>query len=122
MAEVVHAHGKPFGLHCCGNVDTIIEDLLAVPFDAKHSYEDVIMPVAEFKRRYGARTGVLGGVDVHVLASGSEEQVRAYTRRVIEECKPGGGWALGSGNSLANYIPVRNFLAMLDEGQKYGAY
>jgi uroporphyrinogen decarboxylase len=122
MAAVVHAHGKPFGLHCCGNVDTIIEDLLDVPFDAKHSFEDVIMPVGEFKRRYSGRTGVLGGIDIHLLASGSEAQVRAYTRRVIEECKPGGGWALGSGNSLANFIPLANFLAMLDEGWRCGAY
>lgn len=122
MAEVVHAHGKPFGLHACGNLSQVIEDLIDVPFDAKHSYEDVIMPVAEFKRRYGSRIGVLGGVDVHLLASASEEEVRKYTRKTIEECKPGGGWALGSGNSLANYIPVPNFMAMLDEGRKCGGY
>jgi uroporphyrinogen decarboxylase len=122
MAEVAHAHGKPFGLHACGNISQVVEDLIAVPFDAKHSYEDVIMPVAEFKRQYGGRIGVLGGVDVHVLASATEDEVRVYTRRVIEECMPGGGWALGSGNSLTNYIPMRNFLAMLDEGWKCGWY
>lgn len=122
MAEAVHGQGKPFGLHCCGMLDTVVEDLLDVPFDAKHSFEDVIMPAGEFKRRYGERTGVLGGIDVHVLASGTEAEVRAYTRRVIEECKPGGGWALGSGNSLANFIPLANFLAMLDEGRRCGEY
>ena len=122
MAEVVHAHGKPFGLHACGNISQVVEDLIQVPFDAKHSYEDAIMPVPEFKRLYGSRIGVLGGVDVHLLASGSEDEVRAYTRRTIEACMPGGGWALGSGNSIANYIPVRNFMAMLDEGWKCGRY
>lgn len=29
---------------------------------------------------------------------------------------PGGRYALGSGNSVANYVPVQNYLAMLDEG------
>jgi len=33
---------------------------------------------------------------------------------------PGGGYALGSGNSITNYIPVENYLIMLDEGAKWG--
>ena len=42
--------------------------------------------------------------------------MRAYTRRCLEECAPGGGYALGSGNTIANYVPARNYLAMLAEG------
>ena len=41
---------------------------------------------------------------------------------MIEHAPPGGGWALGTGNSVANYIPVRNYLAMLDEGRKCAIY
>jgi uroporphyrinogen decarboxylase len=40
-------------------------------------------------------------------------------RRILEECAPGGGYLLGSGNSVTNYVPVENFLAMLDEGLKF---
>ncbi len=54
-----------------------------------------------------------------VLARGTEEQVRAYTRRCLEECAPGGGYALGSGNTIANYVPTRNYLAMLEEGREF---
>jgi uroporphyrinogen decarboxylase len=123
LVEIAHAHGKPVLLHACGNLSEVMEDLIEdVGVDAKHSFEDAIQPVSEFKRQYGGRVACLGGIDVHVLASGTEEQVRAYTRRRIEECAPGGGWTLGSGNSVANYIPVGNFLAMLDEGRKYGMY
>ena len=32
---------------------------------------------------------------------------------------PGGGYCLGTGNSVANYIPLANYLAMLDEGRRY---
>jgi uroporphyrinogen decarboxylase len=35
---------------------------------------------------------------------------------------PGGGFALGSGNSLANYIPLENYFAMLEEGRSFGVY
>ncbi len=32
---------------------------------------------------------------------------------------PGGGYCLGTGNSVANYIPLDNYLAMVDEGRRY---
>ena len=56
------------------------------------------------------------------LCRATPEQVRGRTRELIDQCAPGGGWALGSGNTVANYVPIRNYLAMLDEGHKYGRY
>lgn len=123
LVEYAHARGKLVILHACGNLREVMEDLIEdVGIDAKHSFEDAIQPVAEFKRQYGDRVAALGGIDVHVLAASTEDEVRAYTRRVIEQCAPGGGWALGSGNSVANYIPVQNFLAMLEVGREVGVY
>jgi len=123
LIQYAHDHGKMVMLHACGNLSEVMEDLIEdVGIDAKHSFEDAIQPVAAFKSQYGDRVAVLGGIDVHVLASGTEEEVRQYTRRAIEQCAPGGCWALGSGNSVANYIPLANFLAMLDEGRHVGVY
>ncbi len=119
LAEIAHRNGKPAFLHSCGKLDAIMDELIDdVGIDVKHSFEDVIEPVWEAKRKWGKRVGLLGGVDMDVLCRGSEEQVRAYTRRCIDECLPGGGWALGSGNTIANYMPPGNFLAMLDEGRR----
>jgi len=44
--------------------------------------------------------------------------VRAEARRLIEVCHPRGRFAVGSGNSIPSYIPVENYLAMLDEAQR----
>jgi len=123
LTKCAHEHGKPVILHACGNCNEVMEDLIdEVGIDAKHSFEDVIQPVADFKREYGSRIAVLGGIDVDILSRGTESQVRKYTQQVIQECVPGGGWALGSGNSIPNYVPVENYLAMLDEGRKLGVY
>jgi len=123
LAATAHAHNLPFVLHSCGELSAIMDDLIDdVGIDGKHSFEDVILPVTEAKTRFGSRVALLGGIDMDVLSRSSEEEVRRYTRRVIEACAPGGGWALGSGNTLANYIPVRNYLAMLDEGRCFGVY
>ena len=120
VVDVAHQAGLPFVLHSCGNAALYMDDLIdSVGIDAKHSFEDVIMPVAEVKRRWGDRVALLGGADVDYLARHTEDEVRAYTHRLIEQCAPGGGWALGTGNSVANYIPVANYLAMLDEGRRY---
>ena len=89
----------------------LIED---VRIDAKHSFEDVIVPVEEFKQRWGARVAVLGGVDVDLLSRGTEEDVRRRTRQILEACAPGGGYACGSGNSITNYMPTGNYLAMIE--------
>lgn len=123
LVDYAHEHGKLVMLHACGNLSQVMDDLIdEVGIDAKHSFEDVIQPVSAFKRHYGHRVAVLGGIDVHVLASQTPDEVRRYTRTVIEQCAPGGGWALGSGNSVANYIPVGNFLAMLEAGREAGVY
>lgn len=120
VVELAHKHGKFFILHSCGNLEAIMDDLIDdVGIDARHSYEDAIMPVAEFKQRYGHRLSVVGGIDVDVLTRADVDTVRAYVRNVIEKCVPDGGYTLGTGNSVTNYIKVENYLVMLEEGWRY---
>jgi uroporphyrinogen decarboxylase len=122
IAAIAHQKGLPFLLHSCGNLEAVMEDLInEVGIDAKHSFEDVIEPVEQFSARYGNRIAVIGGVDLDLLARGTEEQIRTRTRQILTACAPSGGYVLGSGNSIANYIPPRNFLAMLDEGWRFNS-
>ncbi len=122
LVDTVHRHGKTAILHACGNLEMIMEDIIACGWDARHSYEDAIEPVWEAKKRYGDRIAILGGFDVDKISRMSVEEVREHTRLLIDKCAPGGGWALGTGNSVPNYVPVENFLAMLDEGFVAGVY
>lgn len=116
FAEMAHAAGMPYLLHSCGDVTAIMEELIEeVGIDAKHSFEDAIMPAAEFKRRYGRRIGTLGGVDVDVLARRDPPEIRRYVRRLIDDCAAGGRFAVGSGNSIPDYVPPENYLTMMDE-------
>ena len=119
MAEIAHQQGMPYLLHSCGNIDTVMEDLIEAGIDARHSFEDVIEPVESFCSRFSSRVSVIGGVDMDLLARGTPEEVRTRTRQILEACAPTGAYILGSGNSIANYIPVENFLAMVDEGHRF---
>ncbi|HNR71240.1 MAG TPA: uroporphyrinogen decarboxylase family protein [Verrucomicrobiota bacterium] len=114
-AELAHRTGRLFLLHSCGHVEAIMPDLIeTVRIDAKHSFEDVIVPVEEFKRRWGTRVAVLGGVDVDLLSRGPEAAIRRRTGQILAACAPGGGYACGSGNSITNYMPAANYVAMLE--------
>jgi uroporphyrinogen decarboxylase len=56
---------------------------------------------------------------VNVLASGTEKEIRKRTREILDSCAPTGHYVLGTGNSVASYIPIRNYLVMLDEGSRW---
>jgi uroporphyrinogen decarboxylase len=119
-AEISHEHGRPYLLHSCGNLEEIMSDLIEdVKIDAKHSYEDAIMPVTEAKKRYGGHIAILGGIDVDFLCRADEDAIRKRVRETLNICMPGGGYCLGTGNSVADYIPIDNYLVMLDEGRRF---
>jgi uroporphyrinogen decarboxylase len=121
-AELAHEAGRPYLLHTCGNVTAIYDDLIDyVKIDAKHSFEDTIEDVRDLKDTIGQRIALLGGIDVDFLCRASEEEIRTRVRDTLDKCQPGGGYCLGTGNSVANYIPLENYLAMLDEGRKWGS-
>lgn len=119
-ADIAHSHNKPIWYHACGNKDEVIEDFIEdIHFDALHSFEDMSNPVTEYKKKYGARIALMGGVDVDKLTRLNEGELRKYVRKILDVCVPGGRYAFGSGNSICNYVPVKNYLVMLDEGIRY---
>ena len=116
QAELAHQKNIPYYLHSCGNIEAIMDDLIDdVKIDAKHSFEDAIIPVAEFQKKYGDRIGVMGGLDLNILTTESPEGVREKTRQTVTVCRVKGSYGLGSGNSIPFYIPAENYLAMVDE-------
>ncbi len=123
MAEAAHSRGSLYVLHSCGNLEAIMDDIIDdVKADAKHSFEDTYLPVAEAKKLYGRRIALIGGVYMDVLAGRSANEVREYTSSVLKACMPGGGYCLGSGNTVANYVPLENYLTMLNVGLEEGWY
>lgn len=119
LAGIIHDKGKPCILHSCGQLGEIMETIIGeVGIDAKHSFEDVILPVEEAKRLYGGRIALLGGFDMDRLCRSGEREIREHVGRLLSLCGKGGGYALGSGNSIADYVPVENYLTMLDEAFK----
>lgn len=97
-----------------------MDDLIEmVGIDGFHSFQDVILPATEFKGCYGHRVALLGGADLDKLATLPEADLRIYLRSILETCLPGGRFAFGSGNSIANYVPLQNYTILLEEARHW---
>lgn len=113
IVEAIHKAGRPAILHSCGQLKLLWNDIIDdMKYDGKHSYEDTILPVEEAFKTYGSRIAILGGIDVDFLCRSTPEQIRRRCTALLEATMPRGGYALGSGNSIADYVRAENFDAM----------
>ena len=86
--------------------------IIATAFDyAGHSYEDNIEPVEKFYPRYKDRIAVLGGIDLDFVCRSAPDEVFERSRNMVESAAS--GYALGSGNSIPEYVPIENYMAMI---------
>ena len=122
ITAACHENNKPIVFHSCGNNENVMEDLIECGFDAKHSFEDKIISVWESKKKWGDRLAVMGGFDMHKLCTMTPDEIKKHVAFLCDTCMPGGGWALGAGNSVADYLPLENFITMLTEGFLLGKY
>ncbi len=120
IVDEVHSHDKPFLLHSCGCIFDVMEDIIeTVGIDAKHSNEDAIAPFSTWLEKYGDRIGNFGGIDMDVLCQQTPDQIRDYTLDILEQSEGHGGVAIGSGNSIADYVPPEGYLAMIKAVREY---
>jgi uroporphyrinogen decarboxylase len=75
------------------------------------------------KRQWGDRIAVAGGIDLkETLCNGTPQDVEREVRVRAAALAPGGGWLLGSSNSIPDFVPVENYRALLAAGLEYGRY
>ena len=119
LIDLIHSYGKPFLWHSCGNIFEVMDDFIALGIDAKHSNEDAIAPFDEWIDKYGDRIGLLGGFDMVFLGTRSPGEVYdAVVEAGTRFRAKANGYALGSGNSIPEYVPVDNYLAMVRGAQE----
>jgi uroporphyrinogen decarboxylase len=122
VINLIKNAGKPFLWHSCGKIFSVMEDVIKLGINAKHSNEDAIAPFDEWITLYGDRIGLLGGIDVDVLCTKDHTEIindvfeKGNRFRSIAK-----GYALGSGNSIPDYVPVDGYLAMIEAANKIRA-
>jgi len=122
-AEICHAVDRPLLYHSDGLLDPVIPDIIAAGVDALHPIEPKCMDIVEVKAQYGDQLALIGNLDLgYTLTRGTPQEVRTEVRYLIKHVAPGGGFLLGSANSVTNYVPLENYKAMLSATFEYGRY
>ena len=114
FVELAHSKGIPAVLHSCGCLDDVMDAVIDdMGFDGKHSYEDAILPVEETYEKWHERIAILGGIDMNFITQRSEEEIVSRCRAMLTRAHGRGGYALGTGNSVPEYVPQDHFIALL---------
>jgi uroporphyrinogen decarboxylase len=123
LASIAHAAGMPFILHSDGKLWQVLDDLIALGLDALHPIEPKAMDINAVKQRFAGKLALFGNIDLsYTLTRGTPAEVRAEVRQRIRDLAPGGGYAVGSSNSVTYYVPLQNYNAMRQAVFEYGRY
>ena len=115
IVDTAHKAGKPVILHSCGYLLDVMDDIIGyMGYDGKHSFEDTIMPVEAAYKRWGGRIAIMGGIDVNFLIRSTPEAIKDRSRKMCRLAAEVGGYALGSGNSIPEYVPDEKFFALVE--------
>jgi uroporphyrinogen decarboxylase len=81
------------------------------------------MDIEETRRMVGPGICLIGNLPLTFpLGTGTPADVSAATEELVRKMAPGGGYCLSSGNSIPDYIPYENWLAMRDTALMAGVY
>ena len=123
FGEICRKYNKPFMYHSDGNLRGVLDELIECGYNSIHPIEPLGMDIVELKKVYGGRVCLCGNIALEdELTRGTPEDVESAVKRRIHELAPGGGYCCGSSNTVTDYVPNDNFLAMIKAIQKYGHY
>ena len=118
IVGLIHSFWKPFIWHSRVCIFEIMDKVIALGIDAKHSNEDDIDAFSRWIENYSDPIALLGGFDVDFICHKKQEEIFEEVVRLGSEYRARArGYALDSGNSIPAYVPVENFLAMIRGAQ-----
>jgi len=122
IGRVCHENGLYFFFHSDGVVWEILEDLIELGIDALHPIDPTCLDIEEVKRKVGNRITLIGNISNELLMEGKPEEVTELVKKRIKALAPGGGYMLGSGNSVPEWAKLENYKAMIEAAKQYGQY
>ncbi len=122
FGKICRDNGLYFFFHSDGVLWELMDDLIAVGVNALHPIDPTCMDIEEVKRKVGDRLCLVGNISNQILAEGTPEEVAELTKKRLQTIAPGGGYCLGSGNSVPNWARFENYMAMRQTALEYGRY
>lgn len=111
VASKCHDRGTRLIFHSDGDLNLVIDDLVACGIDGIHPLESLAgMSVSDLRRRH-PKLVLLGGIDCsQLLPFASAEDVCAAVKANVEAA--GYDYFVGSSSEINNEVPLRNVIAL----------
>jgi len=118
MYDVVHEYGKAVWIHCCGDVDELLDDLVGIGLNCFNPFQPEVMDVYALLERYRGRLSFHGGLSTQkTLPFGTPDDVRAETRSLLA-AGAAGGYIMSPSHLVQADVPMENILAFVEEAQR----
>lgn len=116
-----HNRGIYAQLHSCGDVMTLLPDIVATGVDALNPLEvKAGMDAFKIKKEYGDRLVLHGGINA-VLWNDKDVILEEIDRKV-PVLKENGGFIFSSDHSIPNSVSLENMKAIVEEVKRVGRY
>ncbi len=126
ICDAAHKHDCKILLHSDGDLTEVMNDLVNCGVDALNPIEPTTANpnynIFKVKQDFGKRLTLVGNISPVLLAVGEISEIEIYTKRLIRECAPGGGYIFASGHSINPAITLDRFEAMQRIRKQYGQY
>ena len=107
--------------HTDGDISKIMNKLIATGISAIQCIDPIAgMDIVKMKEVYQGKITLIGNVDTRTLELGTDDEIEAECKYVLEGCKKGGGFVFGACNAIYEGIPIENYMVMVRAKQKYG--
>ena len=121
VIDWAHQHGIKSHLHCCGNIHTLIPELIDLGVDMINPMEvKAGMDPAAIKQQYGKQLALMGGFDV--MNWDKPEIVEEEIRRNLPVLKEAGGYLFASDHSVPDNISLENYQHIIKLVKEVGDY
>jgi len=114
IGDLCKRYNKPFIYHTDGILYDVMDKIIEAGVNTLHPIEPKAMNIQDVKKKFGEHLSLIGNIDVDLLARGSSEEIRLNVIRNIEHVGQDGGYCVGSGNSIPDYVKLENYLTMLE--------
>lgn len=121
MFARVRDGGAHVWMHLCGNIQSILPDLVEIGLDVLNPVQPQAMDVRELARDFGGELCFFGGVDVQqTLTIGTPEDVKEEFRDLVELFGTyDGGYIAGTSHSIMPETPLDNVIALYEAVLEY---
>lgn len=126
ICKTAHKNDCKVMLHSDGDILDIFDDLVNAGIDAINPIEPTTanpqFDIFKLHKKYGDKITFSGNISPNLLTSGKISDIVSYTKKLITELGPGGGYIFSTGHSVIPSITLDRWNAVLEIRKKFGYY